>query len=263
MQGWQEGQGAFYAKVAARHHYHVCFVQNLGQVINSALAFKLYDHGHAFARSGDELLGFAHVVSRLHIRNGHGIHAQLEAVGKVFFVLFGQGAHLGSLAGQGQTLARCDNARIVGFKHHQTVSPAFCYHKLKAAVGQHHAVTGFEAFKNNLVVKGQVRKIVGVAVAGAKQQLHALGNGNAGFGQHAKTNLGARKILHNGNGPANLGFNLTYTFDYSDKIRSAAVRKVEAEYTDSGFSQFKQFFFAVGGGTDSGDNFCSHIRSFG
>ena len=110
------------------------------------------------------------------------------------------------------------------------------------------------------MVKGQVGKVVGVAVAGAKQQLHALGYRNAGFWQHTKTNLGARKVLHNGNGPPNSSLNLAYMLDNGNKIRSSTVRKVETEYADSGFSQFMKFFFAVGGGTDSGDNFCSHIR---
>ena len=238
-------------------------MQNLCQVIHRALAFKLYNHGYVFASSGDELLGFAHVVGCLHIRDSHGVNTQLEAVRKVFFVLVGQGAHLGCLAGQGQTLARGYDTRIVGLKHYQAISPAFGYHKLQAAVGQHHAVAGFEAFKNNLVVKGQIGKVVRVAVAGAKQQLHALGYRNAGFRQHAKTDLGAGKVLHDGDGPSKRGFYLAYILDDSDKIRSSTMRKVETEYTDSGFSQFLQFFFAVGGGTDSSDNFRSHIRSFG
>ena len=42
---------------------------------------ELYHHGHAFARSRNQLLGFAHVVCCLHIRDGYGVHTQLEAVG--------------------------------------------------------------------------------------------------------------------------------------------------------------------------------------
>ena len=112
------------------------------------------------------------------------------------------------------------------------------------------------------MVKGQVGEIVHMAVTGAEQQLHALGDGYAGFGQHAKADFGAGKILHDGDGSPDGGFHLTDALDNGNKVRRAAMREIESKYTDSGLGQFVQFFFAVGSGTDSSDNFRSHICSF-
>ncbi len=159
------------------------------------------------SRGGDERLGLAHVIGGLHIGNGHRVHAQLQAVGQVFFVLIGEGAHLGGLAGQGQALARSHQAGVVGLQQNQTIGTTLPHNKLQAAVSQHHAVARFQTFQNDFVIKGQIGQLVHTPGAGAQQKLHALVDLDGVFRHDAQTDFGAGKILHDGDGPSQFLFN--------------------------------------------------------
>lgn len=258
LQGGQVGQGALYPQVAAGHHDHIRFAQNGVQIVHGTLPLQLDHHRHALAGGGNKLLGLPHVVGGLHVGNGHGVHAQFEAIGQVFFVFFRQGAHLGGLAGQGQPFAGGHKPCVFRFQFHQAVGAPFPHRKLQAAVGQHHAVAGFQTFQNDVVVKRQIGGFGYPFVRGAQQQAHALAHADGFFGQKAQADFGAGKILHNGDGPRQRALHRTDAVNNGHEVRRAAVGKIEAEHADSGFGQSQKFFTAVGGGANGGDDLGFH-----
>ena len=229
--------------------------------IHRVAAFELGDDRDvAVAVAADDRLGFADVFGRLHEGERHGVNAEGEAVHEVLLVFFGKRGQRDGLAGQGEALARGDDAVVVGFELEEPVLAVFDHPELEGAVSEHEAIALFEFGENFGVIEGDIRELViAHQRGGAEQQLIALEHVQRAFiGEGADTDLGAREVLKDRDGRLVDDFQFADHLDEVDEGGTVAVGEIKAENPDASRDQFGKNVTLVGRGADGCQNFGFH-----